>query len=528
MKTDGVMRKMGGSRRTIQNIVVWSATVMTLGSGIVNLWSVASPRLPERMRILHKLFPLEFLHISTFLTMIFGFGLIVSSLNIARKKRRAFKVVLALASLSIVFHLTKGLDYEEATFSAVLVSLLLLSKNSFRVSSRAIPTARQLALRIGIGAFVAAAYSIFSYWRVAPRWEHLFYKSTHLMAVTFIVYLFILLYRPVKYRFRPRTNDRARATEVLTQYGRTTQDFFKIWPDKSFFFSDSGRSFVAFSVGNNFAVVLGDPAGPTEEFPGLIQKFSEYCRLNDWGLAFHQATPEVLDMFLQQGFRRFKVGDDAIVDLTAFTLEGKARKDVRTKFNQLEKTGIHVVRYDTPIPNEVLQQLRGVSDEWLRIPGRRERGFTLGLFDLDYLRSTTVLAAVDGENRMLAFVNLVPSYKKGETTIDLMRRRTDAPNGIMDYLFGKLFIELKKDGYQRFNMGMVPMAGFQQHETASTAERVIHQFFQRLNFVFSFSGLRAYKAKFASFWEPRYIVYRNITDLPRMAMALGKVSTIKG
>lgn len=408
------------------------------------------------------------------------------------------------------------------------ITIIPTSKNSFRVSSRAMPTARELTLRTGVGAFVAAAYSLSSYWRIAPRWEHWFYRSTHLMAATFVIYLFVLLYRPVKYRFRARPNDRARATEVLAQYGRTTQDFFKIWPDKSFFFSDSGRSFVAFGVGNNFAVVLGDPSGPAEEFPGLIQKFSEYCRLNGWGLAFHQATPEVLDIYRQQGFRRLKVGDDAIVDLTAFTLEGKARKDVRTKFNQLEKTGVHVVRYDTPIPSDVLQQLREVSDEWLRIPGRRERGFTLGLFDPDYLRSTTVLAAVDGQNRILAFVNLVPSYKKVETTIDLMRRRTDAPNGIMDYLFGKLFIELKKEGYQRFNMGMVPMAGFQQHETASTAERVIHQFFQRLNFIFSFSGLRAYKAKFASFWEPRYIVYRNITDLPRMALALGKVSTIKG
>jgi phosphatidylglycerol lysyltransferase len=480
------------------------------------------------MRVLHRLFPLEFLHISSFLTMILGFGLIVSSLNIARKKRRAFKVVLALASLSIVFHLTKGLDYEEATFSAILVCLLLLSKSSFRVSSRAVPTAKNLAFHMAVGAVVAAAYCLAGYWQTESRWEHWFTKSTHLMAATFMIYVFVLLYRPVKYRFRARPNDRARAAEVLSQYGRTTQDFFKIWPDKSFFFSDSGRSFVAFGVGNNFAVVLGDPSGPAEEFPGLIEKFSEYCRLNNWGLAFHQATPEVLDIYRKQGFRRFKVGDDAIVDLKAFNLEGKARKDVRTKFNQLEKTGIHVVRYDAPIPNDVLQQLREVSDEWLRIPGRRERGFTLGLFEPDYVRSTTVIAASDEENRILAFVNLVPSYKKGETTADLMRRRTDAPNGIMDYLFGKLFLELKKDGYHRFNMGMVPMAGFRQHETVSTGEKVIHQFFQRLNFVFSFSGLRAYKAKFASFWEPRYIVYRNVTDLPRMALALGKVSTIKG
>ena len=515
------------SRETIQDFVVFSVTVMTLGSGVINLWSVAVPRLPDRMRVLHNLFPLEFLHISTFLTMIFGFGLIVSSLNIARRKRRAFKVVLVLASLSILFHLTKGLDYEEAAFSAVLVCLLLLSRNSFRVSSRAIPTPRRVLLHIGVGAVVATVYSLAGHWQTESRWEHWFATSTYVMFATFLTYAFFLLYRPVKYRFGAKPSDRARAAEILAQYGRTTQDFFKIWPDKSFFFSESGRSFVAFSVGHNFALVLGDPAGPAEEFPALIQRFSEHCRLNDWRLAFHQATPEIMDIYRQQGFRRFKVGDDAIVDLTTFNLEGKARKDVRTKFNQLEKAGIHVERYDRPIAEDVLQQLKEVSDEWLQIPGRRERGFTLGLFDPDYVRSTTVIAALDGDNRILAFINVLPSYKSGETTADLMRRRTEAPNGIMDYLFGKLFLELKKDGYQRFNMGMVPMAGFQENEPGSTGEKVVHECFQRLNFIFSFSGLRAYKAKYASCWEPRYVVYRHITDLPRMALALEKVSTIK-
>ena len=185
------------------------------------------------------------------------------------------------------------------------------------------------------------------------------------------------------------------------------------------------------------------------------------------------------------------------------------------------------MRYDAPIPDEILTQLKEVSDEWLHIFRRRERGFTLGRFDPDYVRSTLVLAAVDENKRVLAFVNVLPSFKRGETTVDLMRRRADAPNGIMDYLFGKLFLELKKDGYLRFNMGMSPMGGFQKSENGSTGEIVVHHFFQRLNFIFSFSGLRAYKAKFASCWEPRYIVYRNITDLPRMALALEKVSAIK-
>lgn len=54
----------------------------------------------------------------------------------------------------------------------------------------------------------------------------------------------------------------------------------------------------------------------------------------------------------------------------------------------------------------------------------------------------------------------------------------------------------------------------------------MHSFFQRSNFLFSYKGLRAYKAKFATIWEPRYAVYRNVFDLPRLALALGKVSEI--
>jgi phosphatidylglycerol lysyltransferase len=138
-----------------------------------------------------------------------------------------------------------------------------------------------------------------------------------------------------------------------------------------------------------------------------------------------------------------------------------------------------------------------------------------------------LFAAADQEGRWLAFVNLIPSSVAGESTIDLMRRRTEAPNGIMDYLFVRLLLHLKTRGFRRFNFGMAPMSGFQEREEASPEERAIHLFFQHLNFLFSYRGLRHYKAKFATSWEPRYAVYRKPLDLPRLAMALRKLSEIK-
>jgi len=174
----------------------------------------------------------------------------------------------------------------------------------------------------------------------------------------------------------------------------------------------------------------------------------------------------------------------------------------------------------------VLAELKAVSDEWLQLPGRRERGFTVGSFEPDYLRSTPVFAVVDKSGGTLAFVNIIPSYRKGESTIDLMRHRIEVPNGIMDYLFVKLFLYLKESGFERFSMGLAPMTRFHESEDATIEERSIYFFFNHLNFIFSFTGLRNYKAKFASFWEPRYLMYRSTLDLPGLAITFTRVSEL--
>ena len=545
--------------KRFQNCVVWAVSVTTFGSGLINLYSVMSPGLPERIQVLRRLFPMEFLHLARFLTLLIGFALVISSLHLRRRKTRAFRVVFLLACLSVAFHLTKGLDYAEAGFSLGLLMLLILSRRSFDVASRSIPTLRAAATQTAMAAGAALVYGTGGFWLLESRhfgvtstpgeaarraiqillflpgqaltprssYAHWFVDSLYLVSAAFPVYMLFSIFRPVVYRFSTLPLERAKAEAIVRRHSTTTQDFFKIWPDKSFFFSDSGDSFLAYRVSNSFAVVLGDPVGPPEELCEIIERFCRFCKMNDWGVAFHQATSSALGVYRQLGFRKLKVGDDAIVDLKSFTLIGKAHKDVRTKFNQLEKDGIHAVHYPPPVSVEVLNDMKEVSDQWLQIPGRHERGFTLGQFDPHYVGHTHVLAARDSQGQMLAFLNLVPSFKKGETTVDLMRRRATAPNGVMDYLFGKLFLQLKEEGYERFNLGLAAMAGFQADEHAALGERMIHRAFQHMNFLFSFSGLGAYKAKFATWWEPRYVIYHSLRDLPRMAIALGKVSAIE-
>ncbi len=523
----------------------------------MNVYAVIGPSLPERSGLLREVFPLEFIHLSRFLTLLIGLALVISSANIYKRKKRAFQIVLVLASLSVLFHLTKGLDYEEATFSVVLLGMLLLSRKDFTVRS-SLPSARGAVIRLGLAAGVALAYGVAGFWlldarefginftigdsvhrslrfisllgdpTIVPhtRYARWFLDSLYLMTASLIGYAGFAVFRPAVYRFTTFPHEQGRAKEIVAQHGRSSLDYFKFWPDKSFFFSASENCFLAYRVARNFAVALGDPVGPEEEIEPTVREFAELCAENDWGVGFHQTLPDFLETYRRLGFRKLKVGDDAIVDLARFSVEGKEMKKLRSKVNRLEKEGVTARFHDPPVPDEILAQAKHVSDEWLQIPGRRERTFTLGQFDFAYLRTTPLFTAYDGQRKMLAFMNLIPSYARGESTIDLMRHRIQAPNGVMDFLFVKLFVAEKQQGLMRFNLGMAPVSGFQESEQASLEERAVHYFFQRLNFLFSYAGLRQYKAKFASLWEPRYVIFRNPLDLPRLAMALSKVSGV--
>jgi phosphatidylglycerol lysyltransferase len=532
--------------------------LITLASGVANLYSVMNPLAPARRRVLSEILPLEFLRFPRSFTLLIGFALIVSAINVYRRKRRALHLTLALSALSVVAHLLRGRDYEQATLSLVLMGLLWFARRDFTVRS-APPDWRWTMIRLAVAALAALGYGMAGFWllderefginfslpdsihrtllyltwagdkSLAPRTPYAawFLDSLYALSAAMIAYAGFAFFRPVIYRYRTLPRERAIAKDIVGRYGRSALDYFKLWPNKSYFFSPSMRCFIAYSVGANFAISLADPVGPQEEIAETISGFRRFCEDQGWGVAFYQTPPDFLPIYRNLGFKRLKIGDAAIVDLTGFTIDGHAKKRLRSRIKQLEKEGIQVKYYAAPVPDALLRQLREISDEWLRLPGHRERAFSLGRFDPAYLRSTPVATVEDAGGRALAFVNIVPSYHPGEATIDLMRHRTDAPNGVMDFLFVNLFIRDRAEGYTRFNFGLAPMSGFQEREEASATERAVYQFFQRLTFLFSFGGLKAYKAKFASYWEPRYVIYRHALDLPRVGVALGKVSKLK-
>jgi phosphatidylglycerol lysyltransferase len=545
-----------------QRGLVWLVASLTFSSGLFNLYSLVKPGIHRHTRLLEEVFPLEFIHFSRFLILLLGFALSVASLQLFRRKRRAYQLAVGLSIASIALHLTKGiargLDYEHAIYSALVLGLLVFTRRSYTVGS-GIPRWKTDGPGLAMAVFLALAYGVAGFWfldrrefgidftvpealrqtlrtlslvadpEFVPQTRHArwFLSSLQLITISIPAYVLFSLFQPVLYRFRRHPQEQAQARAIVQRHGRTAADYFKLWPDKSYLFSPSRESFVAYRAAGGFAVALGDPVGPEAEMESMVRLFLGFCRDNDWGAAFHQTLPDLLPVYRGVGLKKLKVGDEAVIDLTAFDLNGKERKDLRHKVNQLERAGIRARFHPTPVGDALLARAREVSDAWLAIPGRRERTFTLGAFDEGYLRSTPLFTAEGPEGDLLAFANIIPSYAPGESTCDLMRYRPDAPKGIMEYLFIKLFVQERERGFERFNLGLAPMTGFQEREEASAEERAVHLFFQHLNFLFSYQGLRLFKAKFASRWEPRYVVFRSPLDLPRLALALSRVSSVR-
>ena len=538
-------------------LIVNLVALLVLASGILNLASVERPFPRVRVAQIEDLMPAGFVHLSRFVTMLAGIALVVVSVNIRKRKRRAYNTVVVMLVLSCVFHVAKGLDFREAIVSFASLAALIPVRKYFTVRSGRPGLGRTLA-GVGWVALVCALYGILGFWlfdrrqfgieftiqgsvrrtlefmlflddpAIVPRTRlaHWFIQSLEVLSVTVIIYAAIRLYRPVLYRLREAPRDRQAARDILHANGRTALDYFSTWSDKSIFLTRAHDAFIAYRVSGNFAVVLGDPIAPENRIADTITEFANFCAQADWSPVFHQATPDFWPIYQSLGFRRLKLGDEAIVDLTKFTLEGRSQKELRHAVRRLERDGYHLEYVEPPASDEVVSQMKEISDDWLINRGHRERRFTLGRFEDRYVRDTKLLVTLDPRGNPVAFVNLVPSSRPGEATIDLMRQRASAPNGVMDFTFVRLFTDSKEQGFTRFSLGLAPMSGFQPDEVAGVEEKIVHYFFSRMNFWFNYQGLRRYKAKFATIWEPRYLVYQNPADLGRIALAIRRVTEI--
>lgn len=309
------------------------------------------------------------------------------------------------------------------------------------------------------------------------------------------------------------------AREILCRHGRGPLSRIALLPAYRYFFAGGGRCVMAYADAGSLRMALGEPAGPDADRAGAIGEFAAHTRARGRRPVVVGLPPAGAEACRAAGLATLRIGHEALLDLSGFSLEGGRRRSLRQSVNRSRRAGARFEIWDPPISRARVAALAGVSDAWLLTRRLGERRFGAGWFDPEVLASGRVAVIRGGSGRVEAFANLLEGYDDDEASADLMRRRPDAPPGAMDALFAGIAALYRDEGKSVFNLGLAPLAGLGRDADATVTERALGWMYRRGGGLFSFAGLFAFKAKFRPEWEPRYVAYDRGVFLPRVLLA---------
>ncbi|GLS21819.1 membrane protein [Labrys miyagiensis] len=507
-----------------------AAGIAVFLGGVVLLFSSATPEEHYRIAILRTIIPLPFVELSQLAGSIAGMVLLIISYGLVRRMANAQRLAVLLLLAGAVCALFKGLDVEEAIICSIVAGLLVLYKDEFYRQAELFSVRPSfhwiIACIVAVGATIWLGFFVYSnvdyqhklWWDFAysddaPR----FLRATlATVVVAFGIAAYIIMHR-TRAAFDPATREELATLEPLIEASTRSDAHLAMLGDKRFLLSASGKGFTMYGVQGRSWIAMSDPVAPEEEIDGMVWRFKELVDRNGGMPVFYQITTGHLPAYLDAGFSLAKLGEEAWVDLSKFTLEGSEGRRLRQAKAKAERSGATFELVPAAKVETILPELEAVSDAWLAEKGNKEKGFSLGFWSSDYVRRYDQ-AVIRQSGRIVAFANIWRGADKKEYTVDLMRYLPDGPAGMMDLLFIGLLSQAKSESYQWFNLGMAPLSGLARHPLASLWSRVGAFVYRRGDRFYNFEGLRSYKDKFKPEWRPKYLAFPGGLALPQILM----------
>ncbi len=521
--------------------------------GILNILSVLMPAISERLILLKDFLPVQVIHASNYLVMIAGMFLLVTAAFMLKGLKTAWWFALFLCILSLIGHITKAIDYEEAFIALLEIVVLISTRKEYYIKSN--PRLRNVGLQTSLLFTLAIfAYGIAGFYFLDKKHfgedfnlrqslhftlqNYFFIGSNELiptnsfakyflysinfsgfLSIGFLIYTLVNSYTPQK---NVSDEELSLAKSLVKSFGESSLDYFKTYKDKFIFFSESEKAFVSYRISGSFAVVLENPiAENMEELKKCIKEFDKYCYQTGLRNIYYRVPKESLKIYHELRKKDLFLGQEGVVDISTFNLVGSRRRSLRNAINKITEQNYKATVHSPPVKDGVLQKIKSVSDEWLNDANRTEIIFSQGMFDWEELKQQTIITVENEEEKIIAFLNIIPDYVKSEATYDLIRKTKDAPNGIMDFILIELFNFLKSQNITHVNIGFAPMSGLNEPHTFP--ERSMKFAYEKIKSFSHYKGLREYKEKFEPTWYNKYLVYQHDYDLLKVPTVLANV-----
>jgi phosphatidylglycerol lysyltransferase len=501
---------------------------ITFAAGAILMISGAIPPLRVRMELLSKLLPLPAIDVSHFAASIVGLCLLLLAVGIQQRVSAAYYTVIGFLVAGIVLALLRSMHFGVAAVLGVILLVLIPARREFyrrallveqRFTlewSMAVVLVVLTSLWLGLFSFRNVRYSDELWWQFSLNGDaSRFLRAGVGLAVVLLAIAIQRLLHPAVYRLALPNRDKIERARTVILTSQNPFASLALLGDKALFFSRSERSFIMFGVHGRSWIALGDPIGTEKEWDELILEFRSLCSRYGGLPAFYDIGDGHASLYRDLGFSLFKLGEEAWVGLADFGKVVGAEGDFRDTIAWCEGHGWYVEVVEPENIPDILTSLRQVSDDWLVVHGERERGFSLGFFNADYL-VTCQHALLRNRGEIAGFCNILTDASGASFSIDMLRCGSKAPENAIIFLLLELMQWGRRQGYTWFNMGVAPLSRVESDELSPVWDRVGGVLFRFVEYFDDVMNARAFMERFRPVWKPRYLAMTGGLSIPRV------------
>jgi lysyl-tRNA synthetase class 2 len=521
--------------------------------GVINVASALTPNIRWRGHLLLSFEPVGAMRLSHAFALPTGAALPLVAPYLLKRRRRAWQAATALMVLLGLLDLAKGLDFEETAITWITAAVLWHGKPAFRVEHEPV-SLRSAVWRVpvlGVCGLVMAAAAAWAsagrpasgrvlretgdllLWQGGPlhfelhQIHHHYFAwvplSVHLIEIGTLLAMAYVVFRPLTAPVSlPGPAARRAAADLVRAHGTDTLSFFKLRADKHYFFSDDRSAFVGYRVENGVLLLSGDPVGPESALAGLLGDVQAFAAARGLKVGAIGVSERLCPLYEELGLRTMYLGDEAIIDVQRFSLEGRPIRKVRQSVSRLQKAGFSAELHRvSELTAATAREVEGVLERGRE--GAPERGFSMAMDSVtgEYVDQTLVVLARDESDPgrpIRGVLHFVPCYGRSAMSLSFMRRDPQTPNGLTEFLVVKAVELLRERGLDELSLNFAAFARW-IHSPEHPAERALGKLIALGNPFFQIESLYRFNAKFFPRWEPRYLVYEGPLGLPRASLA---------
>jgi lysyl-tRNA synthetase class 2 len=474
--------------------------------------------------------------------------------SLRKRKRVAWLASVGVTSVLVVAHILKGHKIIDAAVAFVLLIMLVTARSQYR--ARADPASRWFAVRVFFQfVTVAIVYGVAMLYihadrhvvghpsfgarlqevlyalvgadgpvrLISERFGDIFHGTLLGFGLLTVLVVAPLALRPSEPPGRLSAGDEHRLRDLLARQGaRDSLGYFALRRDKSVVWSPTGKAAITYRVVQGVALASGDPIGDPEAWPGVIAAYRQLVDEYGWTPAVIGCSELGATVFKREcDLAAIELGDEAIIEVCDFTLEGRPMRGVRQACTRVRRAGYDVrVRRTKDIDRDEFAELLRVAAAWRG--AAVERGFSMALSRLgDTADNECVVATAHKDGELHGLLHFVPWGSDG-LSLDLMRRDRDADNGLNELMIVRVIEVCPELGVKRVSLNFAVFRDAIERGERIGAGPVLRAWRGVLLFVsrwWQIESLYRFNVKFRPIWEPRFLSYPTTRDLPRIAVA---------